>query len=35
MDPPSADLDPQTELSANIILNILVKLDNTLRFIAY
>ena len=35
MDPPSADLDLPTELSANIILNILAKIDNTLRFSAY
>ena len=33
--PPSADLDPPTELSENIILNVLVEIDNTLRFSAY
>ena len=32
---PSADLDPPTELSENIILNVLVEMDNTLRFNAY
>ena len=29
------DLDPPTELSENIILNVLVEIDNTLRFSAY
>ena len=33
--PPSADLEPPTELSENIILNVLVEIDNTLRFSAY
>ena len=33
--PPSADLDPPTELSENIILNVLAEIDNTLRFSAY
>ena len=32
---PSADLDPPTELSENIILNVLVEMDDTLRFNAY
>ena len=31
----SAALDPPTELSENIILNVLVEIDNTLRFSAY
>ena len=35
MDPPFADLDPPTELRENIILNVLVEIDNTLRFSAY
>ena len=30
-----ADLDPPTELSENIILNVLVEIDNALRFSAY
>ena len=30
-----ADLDPLTELSKNIILNVFVEIDNTLRFSAY
>ena len=33
--PPSADLDPPTKLSENIILNVLVKMDDTLRSSAY
>ena len=33
--PPSADLDPSTKLSENIILNVLVKMDDTLRSRAY
>ena len=33
--PPSADLDPPTKLSENIILNVLVKVDDTLRSSAY
>ena len=33
--PPSADLDPPTKLSENIILNLLVKMDDTLRSSAY
>ena len=32
---PLADTDPPTELSENIILNVLVEIDNTLRFSAY
>ena len=32
---PSADLDPPTKLSENIILNVLVKMDDTLRSSAY
>ena len=35
MDPPFADLDPPTELRENIILNVLVEINNTLRFSAY
>ena len=35
LDPPSADLDPPTKLSENIILNVLVKMDDTLRSSAY
>ena len=41
MDPPPprpnllADLDPPTKLSENIILNVLVKMDDTLRSSAY
>ena len=35
MEPPSADLDPPTKLSENIILNVLVKMDDTLRSRAY
>ena len=35
MDPPSADLDPPTKLNENIILNVLVKMDDTLRSNAY
>ena len=31
----STALDPPTELSENIILNVLVEIDNTLRFSAY
>ena len=30
LDPPSADLDPSTKLSENIILNVLLEIDNTL-----
>ena len=30
-----ADMDPPTELSENIILNVLVEIDNTLHFSAY
>ena len=33
--PPSADLDPPTKLSENIILNVLVKMDDNLRSSAY
>ena len=33
--PPSADLDLPTKLSENIILNVLVKMDDTLRSSAY
>ena len=33
--PPSADLEPPTEPSENIILNVLVEIDNTFRFSAY
>ena len=33
--PPSADLDPPTKLNENIILNVLVKMDDTLRSNAY
>ena len=33
--PPSADLDPATKLSEKIILNVLVKTDDTLRSSAY
>ena len=33
--PPSADLDPPTKLSENIILNVLVKMDDTLRSSAH
>ena len=33
--PPSADLEPPTKLSENIILNVLVKMDDTLRSSAY
>ena len=34
--PPSADLDPpEEEASENIIINVLVEIDNTLRFSAY
>ena len=33
--PPSADLDPPTELSENIILNVLVEIAKTFRFSAY
>ena len=32
---PLADMDPPTKLSENIILNLLVKMDDTLRFSAY
>ena len=32
---PLADLDPPTKLSENIILNVLVKMDDTLRSSAY
>ena len=32
---PLADMDPPTKLSENIILNVLVKMDDTLRFSAY
>ena len=35
LDPPSADLDPHKKLSENIILNVLVKIDDTLRSSAY
>ena len=39
MDPPGpnllANLDPSTKLSENIILNVLVKMDDTLRSSAY
>ena len=39
MDPPGpntlADLDPPTKLSENIVLNVLVKMDDTLRSSAY
>ena len=31
IDPPSADLDPPIKLSENIILNVLIKMDDTLR----
>ena len=30
-----ADMDPPTELSENIILNVLVEIDNTLHFSVY
>ena len=30
-----ADFDPPTELSENIILNVLVEIDNTLHFSVY
>ena len=33
--PPSADLDPPTKLSENIILNLLVKMDDTFRSSAH
>ena len=33
--PPSADLDSTTKLSENIIFNVLVEKDNTLRSSAY
>ena len=33
--PPSADLNPPTKLNENIILNFLVKMDDTLRSNAY
>ena len=33
--PPSADLDPPTKLSENIILNVLIKMDDTLRSSAH
>ena len=33
--PPSADLGPPTKLSENIILNVLVKKDDTLRSSVY
>ena len=33
--PPSTDLDPPTKLSENIILNVLIKLDDTLRSSAH
>ena len=32
---PLADLEPSTKLSENIILNVLVKMDDTLRSSAY
>ena len=32
---PLADMDPPTKLSENIILNVLLKMDDTLRFSAY
>ena len=32
---PLADMDPPTKLSENIILNVLVKMDDTLRSSAY
>ena len=35
LEPPSADLDPPTKLSENIILNVLIKTDDTLRSSAY
>ena len=33
--PPSANLDPPTKLSENIVLNVPVKMDDTLRPSAY
>ena len=33
MDPPSADLDTPTKLSESIILNVLVKMDDTLLYV--
>ena len=35
LDPPSADLDSPIKLSENIILNVLVKMDDTLRSSVY
>ena len=35
LDPPSANLDPPTKLSGNIVLNVPVKMDDTLRPSAY
>ena len=32
---PQADMDPPTELSEKIILNVLVEIDNTLHFSVY
>ena len=33
MDPPSADLDPQKKLCESIILNVLLKMDDTLLYV--